>query len=269
MTKLDVKPKFSIAMVNYKTLELTRIALELLKKHLDTGGLDRSRVDVWVVDNDSNDESTEYLKGLDWINLIERPSPGVEEGFVAHGEGLDLVLDAIDTDYLFLIHTDTFIYDPSVFDWMLGFFQADPKVAAVGCLEQLNRGYFRRGWRIFSRFCKYYSRKIRLSLGFAAREPKPYLEEYIKSFCALWNVSLMRRMGYTFLMNNRIPGYELQDQLKLAGYKIKTVSPERLFKFLDHVEAGTVGLRAGYSDVNRRVKRKQNILKKIGSGNEN
>ena len=31
MTSIVSKPKFSIAMVNYKTLELTKIALELLK----------------------------------------------------------------------------------------------------------------------------------------------------------------------------------------------------------------------------------------------
>ena len=33
MTNILTQPKFSIAMVNYKTLELTKIALELLKKH--------------------------------------------------------------------------------------------------------------------------------------------------------------------------------------------------------------------------------------------
>ena len=103
-------------------------------------------------------------------------------------------------------------------------------------------------------------------MGLSARDPKPYLEEYIKSFCALWNAKLMKQKGYTFLMENRIPGYELQDQLKSTGYKIKTVSPARLFKFLDHVEAGTVGLRAGYSDLNRRTKRKKTILQKVGSG---
>lgn len=266
MTIIAAKPKFSIAMVNYKTLELTQIALDLLKKHFDSGELDKDRVDVWVVDNDSGDASTEYLRSLQWINLIERPSEGKEEGFVAHGNGLDLILAAINTDYLFLMHTDTFVYDPSVFDWMLNFCQADAKVAAVGCLEQLNRGYFRRGWRITSRFFKYYYRRLRLSMGLSARDPKPYLEEYIKSFCALWNAKLMKQKGYTFLMENRIPGYELQDQLKSTGYKIKTVSPARLFKFLDHVEAGTVGLRAGYSDLNRRTKRKKTILQKVGSG---
>ena len=263
MTNILTQPKFSIAMVNYKTLELTKIALELLKKHFDSGELDSNRIDVWVVDNHSQDASAEYLRDLHWINLIERVPEGEEEGFAAHGNGLDLIFKAINTDYLFLMHTDTFIYDPSVFDWMLSFCKADSKVAAVGCLEQLNRGYFRTAWRISSRFFKHYSRRIRLFVGMQARDPKPYVEQYIKSFCALWDVRLMKEKGYSFLMANRIPGYELQDQLKLAGYKIKTVSPMRLFKFLDHVEAGTVGLRAGYTDLNRRVKRKKSILKKF------
>jgi len=51
MTNILTQPKFSIAMVNYKTLELTKIALELLKKHFDSGELDSDRIDVWVVDN--------------------------------------------------------------------------------------------------------------------------------------------------------------------------------------------------------------------------
>lgn len=263
MTTTAVKPKFSIAIVNYKTLELTKIALELLRDHFDSGALDEERVDVWVVDNDSKDDSTNYLRGLDWINLIERLSEGLEEGFVAHGKGLDLILDSIETDYLFLIHTDTFIYDPSVFDWMLELCQSEGKVAAVGCLDQLNRGYLRSFWRVFSRFIKHYSRRLRLFLGLPARDPKPYLERYIKSFCSLWDVALIKKKGYHFLMANRIPGYEMQDLLKKEGYKIKTVSPMRLFKFLDHVEAGTVGLRAGYTDQNRRTKRKKSILEKF------
>lgn len=258
-------PKFSIALVNYKTLELTKISLELLKKHLDHHDIDASRVDVWVVDNHSQDASIEYLRTLDWIHLLERAPTAHEEGFVAHGKGLDLVLQQIKSDYLFLMHTDTFIYDAKVFDWMLKFCLADEKIAAVGCLEQLNRGYLRTSWRITSRFFKHYSRRFRLFLGFNARQPKPFVEEYLKSFFALWNVRLMKQQGYSFLMENRIPGYALQDKLKLDGYKLKVISPMNLFKFLDHVEAGTVGLRALYSDANRRIKRKQSILKKFES----
>jgi hypothetical protein len=259
------QPRFSIALVNYKTLELTRIALELIKKHIDSGELGKDRVDVWVVDNHSQDASTEYLRSLNWIRLIERVPAGLDEGFEAHGRGLDLILEAVNTDYLFLLHTDTFIYDSSVFDWMLSFCLADSKVAAVGCLEQLNRGYLRAAWRISSRFMKHYSRRFRRFIGISAKEPKPYVEQYMKSFCTLWNVRLMKQHGYRFLMDNRIPGYELQDRMKADGYKLITLSPMKLFQYLDHVEAGTVGLCADYADTNRRVKRKKAILKKIES----
>jgi hypothetical protein len=256
-------PRFSIALVNYKTFELTKISLELLKKHLSKRGIDPDRVDVWVVDNNSQDESLEYLRSLDWINLIERVPTEHEEGFVAHGKGLDLILHEIKSDYLFLMHTDTFIYDASVFDLMLNFCLMDQEIVTVGCLEQVNRGYVRSGWRIISRFFKYYLRGLKLFLGLNSRPPKPYLEIYLKSFFALWNVKVMKEKGYSFFMENRIPSYALQDKLKKDGYRIKVISPMKLFKFLDHVEAGTVGLRAFYDDDNRRIKRKKILLKKL------
>lgn len=256
-------PSFCIGLVNYKTLDLTRICLDLLRKHIESGALPKERVQVWVVDNDSQDESTDFLRSLDWIHLIERKPEGPEQGFEAHGKGLDLILDAVNMDYLFLLHTDTFIYDPEVFDWMLSYCMADPHTAAVGCLEQLNRGYLRTAWRIFSRFLKYHSRRLKLALGLNAREPKPYLEQYLKSFCTLWNIRLVKQRDYKFLMAGRIPGYELQDKMRAEGFELKKLSPMKLFKYLDHVEAGTVGLRAAYSDMNRRVKRKKTILKKL------
>lgn len=67
-------------------------------------------------------------------------------------------------------------------------------------------------------------------------------------------------------MANTIPNNTYQLGFKnIESYKLKVVSPMKLFKFLDHVEAGTVGLRALYSDMNRRVKRKKSILKKFES----
>ena len=254
-------PAFSIAIVHYKTLELTQICLELLKKHLDNGDLDAKKVDVWVVDNGSKDASSEYLRSLDWIHLIAREPVENEEGFAAHGVGLNLIFAQIKTDFVFLMHTDTFIYNSQVFDFMLQ--KCTAEVAVVGCLEQLNRGYLRTAWRLSSRFCKHYIRHAKLAIGLKSKEPKPYRETYIKSFFALWNAKLMREKSYTFMMQNRIPGYELQDLFLANGYKIITISAMKLFTFLDHVEAGTVGLKKGYTDLNRRVKHKMQILKKL------
>lgn len=257
----SIAPSFSIAIVHYKTLELTKICLELLKSHLDNGDLDAQKVDVWVVDNGSKDASTDYLRSLDWIHLIEREPLENEEGFAAHGAGLNLILAQIKTDFVFLMHTDTFVYQPQVFDFMLE--KCGEKVAVVGCLEQLNRGYLRTAWRLVSRFCKHYARRAKLALGIKSKEPKPYREAYIKSFFALWNAKLMREKNVTFMMAHRIPGYELQDLFLSQGYQLITISAMKLFTFLDHVEAGTVGLKKGYSDLNRRVKRKKSILQKL------
>jgi GT2 family glycosyltransferase len=255
--------KFSIALVNYKTLDLTRVCLNLLKSHMDSGRLDASRVDVWVVDNDSKDESTAYLRGLDWINLIERPSPGKEQGFAAHGEGLDLILSAIKTDYLFLMHTDTFIYEPAIFDICLQRMRKSPAIAAVGCLHQLNRGAFRFAWRTVTGFIKFHSRRAKLALGMPSRQPKPYIEPYIKSFFALWDVKRMKQLGYRFYMEQKIPGYALQDKLTAQGFLIEHMGAPKLFRYLDHVEAGTVGLVSGYNAENRRLQRKHALLDKL------
>ena len=252
---------FAIAMVNYKTFELTKISLSLLKLHMDAG-LIAQNTPVWVVDNDSQDESTAYLRSLDWIHLIERKSVGKEQGFAAHGHALDLILPNVNGQYLFLMHTDTFVYQPAVFAMLLEQLQSDTKNVAVGCLEQLNRGYLRTTWRLVSRFFKHYTRRAVRFFGINGREPKPYKEKYIKSFFALWDVHWMRQNQLTFFMQERIPGYTLQDIAHKTGYKIKHISAMRLFSFLDHVEAGTVGLVRGYDDVNRRVKRKLELLKK-------
>lgn len=232
-------PAFSIALVNYRTLDLTRRCLELLKTHVDAG----LPASVWVVDNDSRDASTTYLRGLDWIRLIERPAVDLsEKGYVAHGRGLDAILDQIDTEHVFLMHTDTFVHDPAIFDRMLRMMQSDEKLAAVGCLEQTHRGVLRTCWRQLVRGVKMGLRRMKLKLGMASRPPKPVLEKNIKSFFACWSVRAIRESGLCFTMGNRNPGYELQDRLVALGYRVGTIESGVLFKYLDHVKAGTKSL---------------------------
>lgn len=60
-------PEVTVIIANYKTPELTRLCLRLLRMHTAP-----ERYKVIVVDNDSQDESLEYLRGLRWIRLLER-----------------------------------------------------------------------------------------------------------------------------------------------------------------------------------------------------
>lgn len=253
-------PPFSIVLVNYKTRRITEICLNLLRAAL----ADMPDVTVWVIDNDSRDESTEYLRSVDWIQLIERPAPTEkEEGFMAHGRALDMVLERDTHDYLFLLHTDTLIHDPEIFTVFLKQMLQHPKTAVIGCLEQIDRGYLRRGWRLFSRYCAHHYRHLKCRLGLSSKDPKPYKEAYLKSFFALWNTSLLRQHQLTFTQNHRTPGYEAQDQLKKFNYDVVSFSVNKLFRYLDHVEAATVSAQGGYDKHHRRTRKYIEFINKF------
>ncbi|WP_248750595.1 glycosyltransferase [Pseudomonas sp. MWU15-20650] len=243
------KSTYSIVLVNYKSLELTKTCLAFLRD-----ALQGENPPVFVVDNNSGDASTDYLRTVNWINLIERKPERREAGNIAHGRALDLALGKVETEYIFLLHTDTFIYDPDIFALMISQCTAQRDVAAVGCVEQLDRGFIRSAWRVTSRFFKHYTRRSLLALGVNARAPKPYRETHLKSFCTLWNARLIKRHGFHFQMDGRNPGYELQDRMTALNYKIGLLSPRKMFRYLDHIQSGTVSAMGGYSTDHRRVK---------------
>ncbi len=249
-----LQANYSIVLVNYKTHDLTRTCLELLKTALH--GTD---VPVFVVDNDSKDASADYLRSLDWINLIERKSNAPEPGSAAHGRALDLALAEVETEYLFLLHTDTFIHDPDVFSLMIRQCSAPEDVVAVGCLEQLDRGVVRSAWRLTSRFAKHYTRRGLRALGLNARAPRPFREVHLKSFCALWNARLIKQHGLHFHMSAGNPGYELQDRMSELGYRVQCIAPRQMFRYLDHIQSGTVAAMGGFGKNHRRVKMYQQL----------
>ena len=250
-----MQEKHAILMVNYKTLELTSRCLDLIKQNLDL-----NHYDVWVVDNHSNDESTDYLRGLNWIRLLERHTDQVEKGFESHGKALDFAFDKIKNRYVYLLHTDTFIYDSSILQLMLSNMQQDSRVVAVGCYEQVLRHPLATAWRRVIRFLKHYKRVILNGLGIPTRPPRGFYEKYIKSFCALWDLQKVKQYGFSFYMAEKIPTYELQDKMQALGYKIIGIKPSVIFQYLDHVEAGTVSLKENLPSHHRRMKRKQKFL---------
>jgi len=247
----------NVVLVNYKTAVITKICLELLRESLHG-----RPATIWVVDNDSADASLDYLRSLDWIQLIERRAEAKEPGYIAHGRALDLVLEKIDADYLFLMHSDTLIYDASIFDLMLAASQKDPALFAAGCLEQINRGAVRSIWRLTSRFAKHYIRRVKKSLGLSSRAPKPPRELYLKSFFALWNAKLIKQHNLHFAMNDELPGYAAQAQMLALGYRTNALAPRRIFKYLEHIQSGTVAASGNYGQQHRRTKAYQRVLRK-------
>lgn len=114
--RIEVKEKeskVSIIIVNYKTYNLTKKCLESIKKYTKY-----SNYEVIVVDNNSNDESLEYLKTLDWIKLIERTAEEIakDEKEVntggdsqQHANGLHRGIRETDAEYILTLDTDTCI----------------------------------------------------------------------------------------------------------------------------------------------------------------
>lgn len=116
----------SLIIPNYKTFELTKLCLEYLEKNTDL-----DRVEVIVVDNNSADESLEYLKTVPYIHLLER-DPKDEHGPRMHIEALKLALEHVTSPLVLVMHTDTIMIHPGWLDFLLEKINADPEIAAVG-----------------------------------------------------------------------------------------------------------------------------------------
>lgn len=225
---------FSILLVNYKTKRLTSRCLGLIKKHAVL-----AKTNVIVVDNGSNDESLEYLKSLEWITLLERKQHEDSPAHISHAQALDEGMQHVRTRYVLLIHSDTLIYNSQIYDHLFAQFNSR-KVVAVGTCEQRHRKVYKKFARVVKKFTRYYYRKGLHLLGLSNLEPKPFIDSYLKSFCCLWDVGVIRRHGLNFCADNLNPSYGMQDKLIALGYRLVRLPTRQIFSYLDHVQSGTV-----------------------------
>lgn len=105
-------PQVTILCPHYKTPELTRVCIRLLGKHTRP-----ELAKVVVIDNDSADESLDYLRTLKWIKLIERQTHQ-SNGEKApppfqHSRALDLGLATVDTPFV-LVDSKAILQDESL-----------------------------------------------------------------------------------------------------------------------------------------------------------
>ena len=170
------KPEMTIIVPNYKTPELTKICLRSLRKYTDC-----SRVKVVVIDNDSNDESLEYLRSLKWITLMERKT-GNEGCAAMHAKALDMVMETVDTPLVLVMHTDTIIIHENWLDFLLKKIYASPDIAGVGSwkLETVPpvKAFFKR--------IETWIRRVILKKKILDRK------HYFRSHCALYKSSAVR-----------------------------------------------------------------------------
>lgn len=248
-------PEVTILLPNYKTPEITRICLRLIRKNTDM-----SKVHIIAIDNASGDDSVEYLRSLDWIELIERPKDESESPSASHAKALDEALARVTTPYVLSIHTDTFMRDPNWLDFLLDKIEQDENIAGVGSwklevkpLHKLVLKKLEYWWQSF-----YFPL---VGKGYGKLEGKGDNFLYLRSHCALYRTELLHKHDQHFWQGSTA-GRMLHKNLVDLGYKMIFIPSEKLIKYMVHLNHATMILNDEFSfRSNKRIQGKNRIQK--------
>ena len=215
--------KSTVIIPNYKTPLLTKLCLRALRR-----GTDLKQTRVIVVDNDSADDSLEYLKQVEWITLLERKTTG-ESGPQMHARALDAALELVDTPFFAVMHTDTIVKDPRWLEFLLAYFDGEPKLAGVGSwkLEHVSRAKM-IGQRIEDFFRE----------TFTHRRHAPE-ERYLRSHCAVYRTEPVKTITRGF-DDGETAGKSLHRMLVAAGFEMRFLDSSLLGRYVDHLNHATM-----------------------------
>jgi len=230
------QPLVTILVPNYKTLELTKLCLRLLRKHTD-GSLIR----VIVIDNDSADESLAYLRTVSWITLIERKAIPGESAVQSHSRALDMALEKVTTPYVLSIHTDTLIKHPQWLPFLLAQIGARPTIAGVGSWKLESKSFWRQVLKTLERKLQltYYRLIGRTKHGIEGVGKNYY---YLRSHCALYRMDLLKKYNLHFSDGDMVAGKDMHKQLIDQGHEMVFLRSDVLIKYLEHINHATTVL---------------------------
>lgn len=225
------KPEITIIIPNYKTPDLTRFCLRSLRLHSDP-----ERVRVIVVDNDSQDESVEYLRKVQWIELMERHDIAGESGSDMHAHALDYALEKVETPYVMVMHTDTIVRSDAWLDFLLKRLEETPGAVGIG------------SWKLeivpfWKRLGKVLEEAVRRCAGRRSKQEVRYL----RSHCALYRTDAVRHAGCGFF-DEKTAGATLHRKLEENGGRLIFVEARELMKFIRHLNHATMILNPRSGD---------------------
>ena len=220
---------------------------------------------VIVIDNHSGDESLEYARSLDWIELLERPGVPGESGKLSHSRALDLALQQVNTPYVLSIHTDTLVRHPGWLRFLVAQIEKDENIAGVGSWKLEQKPLIKRVAKVLENSCQSVYYKLTAKKDHALKGESDY---YLRSHCALYRTALLKKYGLTFSDEDDTAGKAMHHKLRGKGHQMVFIPPEKLLRYLEHVNHATTVLNPEFSS--RKGKRKgekrvENALRRVGA----
>jgi len=279
-------PKVTLLIPNYKTPELIKLCLRCIRKHTDP-----DLIHVIVIDNNSQDESLEYLRSLTWIELIERIVIPGESPPLSHSRALDLALERVKTPYVLSIHTDTLVKDSNWLKILLSEIENYPNIAGVGSwkLEE-SPSLGKRIWKLvefgvrgaayriignkkkikeveLQKKSRYYSLSQDNSEDLNSNGSNYF---YLRSHCALYRMEFIKKYNLTFTGGDETAGRLMHSLLMEKGYRMIFLSAKFLSSYLVHLNHATMILNpelgSNSKTIRKGLKRCQKELKSLNSG---
>lgn len=253
----------TILIPNFKTLELTKLCLRLIRKHTDL-----TLAKAIVIDNDSRDESLTYLRTLKWVELIERQAIPGESPALSHSRALDLALARVTTPYVLSIHTDTLVRNKHWLPFLLEQIQKTPNTAGAGSWKLESKPAWKNVLKSIERtFQRGYYRVTNKKNH--ALEGLDHNHYYLRSHCALYRTDLLQKYQTGFSDGEEVAGKAMHRKLVENGHDMLFLASDTLLRYMDHINHATTVLNPTLSrnqkSVMKGLKRIQKSLDGFGA----
>ena len=252
-----VKPKATICVANYKTLDFTRLCLRSIRKFT------KYPYNVIVVDNNSQDDSLEYLKTLNWIKLIQRDTSTDVSGGHSHAAALELGLENCNTEFFISMHSDTFVQKTGWLSDLIEYFGDKDDIACVGSgkIELTSK------WRTLLKKAtdlRTFKRKL-------LKQPDPLGKHryYNRTICCLYRTDVLKHEKLSFLTDREkglTAGKKLYFELIDRGYKTIELPKAVMGKYVIHLAHATQAINPAEFTLRKKTIRKcHRLIDKVTS----
>jgi len=223
----------SIVIPHYRTEELVRLCLRAIRRFTE------HPYEVIVVDNNSADESLSYLRQVRWIRLVERGEEVEPNGVNAHAAAMDIGTSYARGDYLLSFHTDTIVKREGWLADLVSRLREAPRAAALGCGKLQNPS---RAYRAIKKMWDTHRMRRWLRRLFGLKENPRFRKRdfYPRSYCALYDLSVLRRPGLSFRPTpNCAAGENLYRDILARGYVGIELEPKEMAQYVEHISHAT------------------------------